>query len=264
MPELPEAEYMVRRLAECAPEAEIARTRILRAGVAPVGLPRRARGVVAGYARRAKNVLMHLGNGQTIRIQLGMTGHVFWVPDRRRLPEHTRVVFELAAGSAIAFQDPRVFGSVEIHATESLPAVFAEYGPEPLGDGFRWQQLAAAAKGRRVEVKPFLLDQSRVVGLGNIWAAEALFQAGILPWRRVDSLAASEWRRLHGAIRRVLGRAIENAFRVTGSAEEFPEADLLSTAVYGREGERCRRCRGTVAREVQAGRSTYYCGGCQA
>lgn len=255
---------MVRRLRECAPQATIARTRILRAGFAPPLVKTRARGPIVGYARRAKNVLVHLENGFTIRIQLGMTGHVYWVPDRRELPSHTRVVFELNSGAAFAFQDPRVFGSVEVHRTAELEeSAFASYGPEPLDDGFTWRDLAAAAEGRRVEIKPFLLDQSRVVGLGNIWAAEALFQAGILPWRTVNSLTAGEWQKLHRAIRRVLQGAIENTFRVTQSAEEFPEADLLSVAVYGRAGEPCRKCRVPIERETQAGRSTFFCGRCQ-
>jgi formamidopyrimidine-DNA glycosylase len=255
---------MVRRLTECAPQAMIARTRILRKGVAEPVLTRRAKGAVAAYGRRAKNVLLHLESGWTVRIQLGMTGHVFWIPSRRELPSHTRVVFELAGGDAIAFQDARVFGSVETHPTAKLEeSAFADYGPEPLAESFTWRDLAAAARRRKTEIKPFLLDQSRVVGLGNIWAAESLFRAGILPWRTVDSLANAEWQRLHRAIRTVLSTAIENTFRVTQSADEFPEADLLATAVYGRAGQPCRKCKGPIEREVQAGRATFYCGRCQ-
>ena len=255
---------MVRRLRECAPRPEIVRVRVLRNGVAPRGLARRAKGRIASYGRRAKNVLMHLENGHTIRIQLGMTGHVFWIASQRQLPSHTRVTFDLAGGGAIAFQDPRVFGSVELHRTELLEtAAFARYGPEPLDAAFTWRHLAAAAAGRRTEIKPFLLDQSRVVGLGNIWAAEALFAAGVLPWRTVDSLKNAEWQRLHRAIQRVLHQAIDNAFAVTESAGEFPEADLLRVAVYGRSGQPCRKCRGPILRETQSGRSTFYCGGCQ-
>lgn len=253
---------MVRRLAEFAPAAQIERVRILRPGVAEPVLTRRGRGVVSGYSRRAKNVLIHLAHGWTVRIQLGMTGHVYWIPSVRELPSHTRVVFVLANG-AIAFQDPRVFGSVEIHPTAALPQVFADYGPEPLDEAFTWRQLAERAAGRSGEIKPFLLDQSRVVGLGNIWAAEALFLAGILPWRRVNTVRDAEWRRLHKAIRRVLSQAIARTFRVTNGPEEFPEADLLAAAVYGREGEPCRKCKAPILRRTQAARSTFFCGECQ-
>ena len=253
---------MVRRLAEFAPAARIERIRILRPGVAPSLLTRRAKGLVRGYSRRAKNVLIHLDHDWTIRIRLGMTGHVYWIPDVRELPSHTRVVFVLAKG-AIAFQDPRVFGSVEIHPTATLVDVFAGYGPEPLDPAFTWRDLAATAERRSGPIKPFLLDQSRVVGLGNIWAAEALFRAGILPWRAVNTLRDTEWRRLHAAIRRVLEQAIARTFRVTAGPEEFPEADLLAAAVYGREGEPCRKCMKPVVRRTQAGRSTFFCGECQ-
>ena len=253
---------MVRRLAEFAPAARIERVRILRAGVAPALLTRRAKGLVRGYSRRAKNVLIHLDHDWTIRIQLGMTGHVYWIPDARELPSHTRVAFVLAEG-AIAFQDPRVFGSVEIHPAAALAEVFEGYGPEPLDAAFTWRDLAARAAGRSGPVKPFLLDQSRVAGLGNIWAAEALFRAGILPWRTVNTLSGPDWQRLHRAIRRVLEQAIARTLRVTSGPEEFPEADLLAAAVYGRAGEPCRKCQRPILRRTQAGRSTYFCGDCQ-
>lgn len=253
---------MVRRLAEFAPAARIERVRILRKGFAEPVLTRRGRGLVVGYSRRAKNVLIHLEHGWTIRIQLGMTGHVYWIPDARKLPRFTRLVFLLAEG-AIAFEDSRVFGSAEIHPTASLPEVFADYGPEPLDEAFTWRDLAERAVGRSGEIKPFLLDQSRVVGLGNIWAAEALFLAGILPWRRVNTVREAEWQKLHKAIRRVLSQAIARTFRVTKGPEEFPEADLLAAAVYGREGEPCRKCKTPILRRTQAARSTFFCGECQ-
>ena len=255
---------MVRRLAECATGASISRVRILRESVAEPILTRRGRGQVNGYSRRAKNVLLHLAHDWTIRIQLGMTGHVYWIPNARTLPSHTRVVFVLAGDAgAIAFQDPRVFGSVEIHPTASLPTVFAAYGPEPLDPAFTWRDLAATAERRSGPIKPFLLDQSRVVGLGNIWAAEALFGAGILPWRAVNTLTNGEWQKLHRAIRRVLSQAIARTFRVTKGPEEFPEADLLAASVYGREGEPCRKCRAPILRRTQAARSTFFCTTCQ-
>ena len=263
MPELPEAEYMVRRLAEFAPQVAIRRVRILRDSSAEPNVARHGRGRVASYARRAKNVLLHLDTGWTLRIQLGMTGHVYWIADARHASRFTRVLLELEGGEAIAFEDARVFGSMEAHRTATLPEVFVNYGPEPLDATFRWQALAASLANRRSPIKPLLLDQSLVAGLGNIWAAEALFQAHIHPARPAASLDTSECRRLHAAIRRVLTRAIANTLRVTSRPEEFPEADLLSAAVYGRAGQRCRRCPTAIMRTVQAGRSTFFCPRCQ-
>lgn len=267
MPELPEAEYMVRRLRECATAATIVKTRVLRESVAaPPGsatLARRCRGAIAGYERRAKNVLIHLKTGWTLRIQLGMTGHVYCTPDARRLPRFTRIAWTLDTGAALVFEDARAFGRVALHPSSELPAVLAGYGPEPLDPRFRWRDLHAAAQGLRQPVKPFLMDQRRIAGLGNIWAAEALFAAGIHPARTVDRIAEAQWRALHRAIRATLRRAIANTFKVTAAPEEFPEADLLRVSVYGRAGAPCRRCRQPIVRQVQAARATYFCPSCQ-
>jgi formamidopyrimidine-DNA glycosylase len=267
MPELPEAEYMVRRLREAAPGASIVRTRVLRESVAaPPGgalLARRARGRVTGYDRRAKNVLIHLETGWSIRIQLGMTGHVYFVPDARTPPRFARLLLVLECGGALVFEDARTLGSAAIHRTRELSEVLARYGPEPLDPRFRWTQLQAAARGLRQPVKPFLMDQRRIAGLGNIWAAEALFAAGIHPARSVETLDGADWKALHRAIRSTLRRAIANTFKVTRAPEEFPEADLLRVNVYGRENAPCRRCRQPVQRRIQAARATYFCGACQ-
>ncbi|MCU0247987.1 MAG: bifunctional DNA-formamidopyrimidine glycosylase/DNA-(apurinic or apyrimidinic site) lyase [Bryobacter sp.] len=263
MPELPEAEYMVRRLREFADGARIQRARVLRDSVAGIALARRARGTVLRYWRRAKNVLLDLDSGWTVRVQLGMTGHFYWIADANALPRFTRVVFELTGGGALVFEDARTFGGVEAHPTAEVPLVLAHYGPEPLDPGFSWTALRERAGRRREPVKQFLLDQSRVAGLGNIWAAESLFRARVHPERAVDSLRDAEWRALHASIRRTLERAIENTFKVTERPEEFPEADLLRLNVYGRAGASCRRCHTTIVRTVQGGRATFFCPRCQ-
>lgn len=264
MPELPEAEYMVRRLRESAPAARITRVRILRESSAEGALARHARGLITGYSRRAKNVLIHLDTGYTLRIQLGMTGHIYWTPNHRQPPRFTRIAFILETGAALVFEDARVFGSAAALLTTRLPEILAAYGPEPLDPAFHWRHLQTAARGLRQEVKPFLMDQRRLAGLGNIWAAEALFAARIHPARPVPTLAEEDWRALHRAIRATLRRAIANTFKVTARPEEFPEADLLTVAVYGRAGLPCRRCRTPILREVQAARATFYCPACQA
>jgi formamidopyrimidine-DNA glycosylase len=268
MPELPEAEYMVRRLAEAVPRGRIASAAVLRALSVEPHRPRDLEDALAGrrikgYARRAKNVLIHLDGRETLRIQLGMSGHVYWIPDHRRHPRHTRVLLALGGGDGIVFEDARVFGRMNLHPTRDLPHVFDSYGPEPLDSAFTWQGLRDSAGASRLGIKPFLLDQSRVVGLGNIWAAEACFRAGLDPFRPVNRIADSEWKRLHGSIRRTLERAIAGTFKVTRTGDEFPEADLLTCSVYGREGEPCRRCKGPIARKTQAARSTFYCPVCQ-
>lgn len=270
MPELPEAEYMVRRLRE-TPGAGVLveKARVLRSSlVAPQSsalVSRHLKGRrIESYSRRAKNVLLHFEGGWTARVQLGMTGHIYVWPAGRELPRFTRVVLDLIDRRSIVFEDARTFGNFHIHRTEDLPEVLAGYGPEPLDDSWTWEMFRDSARRSSGPVKPFLLDQSRVVGLGNIWAAEALWEARISPFRALPELKPAEWKRLHAAVRHVLAKAIDGAFAVTRSAEEFPEADLLQCRVYGREGQACGRCRKiSVLRQTQAGRSTFYCANCQ-
>jgi formamidopyrimidine-DNA glycosylase len=270
MPELPEAEYMVRRLEESpGPGLRILEAKVLRPSLiapqSPAAISRHLRGKrIESFGRRAKNVLLHLEDGWSVRVQLGMTGHIYAWPQADEWPRFTRVGMKLEDGRSIVFEDARTFGSFHIHRTEDLPEIFAGYGPEPLDENWTWEMLRESAARSSGPVKPFLLDQRRVVGLGNIWAAEALWEARIDPFRGLQTLRPAEWKRLHGAIREVLQEAIAGTFRVTTKAEEFPDADLLTCRVYGRENEACRRCRRSlIQRQVQAGRSTFYCSKCQ-
>ena len=268
MPELPEAEYMVRRLRLDAGETTIARVRVLRPGMTGAQPHQRLMKVagkqaITGYGRRAKSVLIELANGHTVRVQLGMTGHIYHVANARDLPKYTRIAFDLHDGSALAFEDSRTFGNITIHATQDLPTVFADLGPEPLDASFTPAVLAAALAGTRAPIKPLLLDQSRVVGLGNIWAAEALWKSRVHPFTRTCDLSPKQLRSLHGAIVSVLTRAVKNTFVATQTGADFPEADLLAVAVYQRDGQPCRRCKEAIVRVTQAGRSTFFCPGCQ-
>lgn len=254
---------MVRRLTVApGPAVTVARVQAPSLGARARRELRGAR--ILSYSRRAKNVLVHFDNETTLRVQLGMTGHIYAWPDPRRLPRFTRAHVEFAEGGAIVFEDARKFGSLTLLPTAELPAAFAGYGPEPLAPDWTWQQLRDSAAKGRGPVKPFLLDQSRVVGLGNIWAAESLWEARIHPVRPLPSLREAEWKKLHAAIRKVLREAIDGTFAVTRAAEDFPDADLLQCRVYGREDQPCRRCRNAlVERATQAGRSTFFCGKCQ-
>ena len=141
--------------------------------------------------------------------------------------------------------------------------VFADLGPEPLDASFTPAVLAAALAGTRAPIKPLLLDQSRVVGLGNIWAAEALWKSRIHPFAVTSALTPKQIRALHGAIVTVLTKAVKNTFQATEAGADFPEADLLAVAVYQRDGQPCRRCKQAIVRVTQAGRSTFFCPGCQ-
>jgi formamidopyrimidine-DNA glycosylase len=193
-----------------------------------------------------------------------MAGKVLLFPERGPVHQATRVIFHRDDGMRVVFRDTRVFGRVQAlprDAIEVLPEI-AGLGPEPLDRGFRPRHLAAALGGTRRPVKVALLDQTRVAGIGNIQAAEALFRARLHPARPGSSLTDDEVHRLWKSMRAAL--------RDTLRRERAPEIAYVEEAgapnpfrVYGREGEPCPRCRRPIARVVQASRSTYFCPGCQ-
>jgi formamidopyrimidine-DNA glycosylase len=171
----------------------------------------------------------------------------------------------MSSAAVVTFNDPRRFGFMDLVTAEQLashPAVSA-LGPEPLSTGFDAFALARACRGKTTTIKAALLDQRVVAGLGNIYVSEALHRARVSPQRRASTLATPSGlprdtaHRLAAAIKQVLAAAIENVSRRSYRSSRF--------RVYDREGERCRtaRCRGTVTRVVQAGRSTFYCRRCQ-
>jgi formamidopyrimidine-DNA glycosylase len=181
---------------------------------------------------------------------------------------HEHVVLVLDDGTRIGFVDPRRFGSMDLlpTAAEDSHPLLASLGPEPLSDAFTPARLSAALSGRRTPVKAALLDQRVVAGLGNIYACEALYRAGISPKRSAHTVPGARAARLCAAIRAVLAEAIgaggsslRDYVRADGEIGRFQE----SFAVYGREGEPCPSCPGPpcpgVRRIVQAGRSTFFC-----
>jgi formamidopyrimidine-DNA glycosylase len=273
MPELPEVEVLRRSLEPRLVGARIAAVEVhdprLRERV-DVGALRRAavgRRVLA-VRRRAKYLLVDLEGARTLVLHLGMSGRLTVVPARTPAAPHEHVVFRLARGGRLRFVDPRRFGLVAAVPTAALDrdARFAGLGVEPLGGELDGALLRARVGGRRGPVKPFLMDAGVVVGVGNIYASEALFAAAVDPRRSVARLSAARWERLAGAVREVLAGAITQGGTTLndfvdgeGNAGYFQ----VSLAVYDREGEPCPRCGGTIRRMVQAGRSTYHCPRCQ-
>ncbi len=273
MPELPEIEVLRRSLEPHLVGRRIVavrvRNRALREPVAAAQLRRRAVGRrVTGLRRRGKFLLTDLEGGSTLVVHLGMSGRLTLAPLAAEAEPHEHLVFELDSGDKLRFRDPRRFG-----LTLALPTArlgrdrhFRHLGVEPLNGGFDGAVLAAAAAGRRGPVKSFLMDARIVVGVGNIYATEALFRAGIHPRRSVARIGSERWSGLAAAVRAVLERAIvEGGTTLNDFADGEGREGLyqVSLAVYGREGEPCPRCGATVRRIVQAGRSTFYCPRCQ-
>jgi len=288
MPELPEVEVLRLSLARRLLGARITRVEVRdRRLREPVDGRRLARAVtgkrVLALERRSKYLLAHVEGGHTLVVHLGMSGRLTVVPARTPRIAHEHVVFHLEGGDRLRFVDPRRFGLVLALPTTELARDphFAALGPEPLAvngevaepgaiasDGlpFDGVYLRHRAAGRRGPVKTFLMDAGVVVGVGNIYASEALHQAAIDPRRSVARIGADRWERLATAVRAVLARAITQGGTTLNDfvdGEGNPGYFQVALAVYDREGEPCPRCGGTVRRVVQGGRSTYFCPRCQ-
>lgn len=272
MPELPEVEMVVRTL----------RPRLLGERISAVetsGLPLRrpldrkrleracvgAR--VDGVRRIGKYWLIDLSSAQVLVGHLGMSGRlVFADRDTPRAP-HTHAIFRLRRGLELRYVDPRRFGVLRAYARAEAAASpeLAVLGVDPLDAAFTVEYLAGVLAASRRDIKAFLMDQSRVAGLGNIYVCEALFRAGIAP-TRISARLVKRAAPLHAAIVAVLDESIAN--RGT-SFSDYVDADGQSGGnqdalwVYGRAGEACRRCGGRLRRQVQAGRSTFFCPHCQ-
>ena len=272
MPELPEVEVLRRSLEPALRGERVATARVWqRALREPVSarLGKRLEGRrVERLRRRAKYLWIDLEGGLTLVVHLGMSGRLTLVPaaEPRELHEHVGIYFE--SGRRLRFRDPRRFGLVLAIPTNRLDGDqrFRHLGVEPLGERFDGSYLRAAAIGRRAPVKSFLLDGRIAVGVGNIYASEALHRSAIHPTRSVSRISAARWESLAEAVREVLTSAIEQGGTTLNDFSDgrgSPGYFQVSLEVYGREGEPCHRCGASVRRIVQSNRSTFYCPGCQ-
>lgn len=288
MPELPEVETVRRGLEPVLKGHRLARVELRRPDLRfpfPDGFVQRLTGArIEAVDRRAKYLRIALDRGDTLVCHLGMSGR-FEIAhphadgghtrpgrfhhDAGEDPKHEHVVFLTDADVRIAYFDPRRFGYMGLIPTEALDdhPWFAGLGPEPLGDAFDGKVLKSAIERRKQSIKVTLLDQKLVAGVGNIYACEALFAARIDPRRPAGDLTAKEADRLALAVKAVLAEAIEAG---GSTLRDFAAADgelgyfQHRFKVYDREGQPCPgACKGTVARIVQGGRSTFYCPACQ-
>jgi formamidopyrimidine-DNA glycosylase len=273
MPELPEVEVLRRSLEPHLIGDRIERVEVrnpaLREPVDVARLRRAAKGrEIVALRRRSKYLLIDLEGGWTVVVHLGMSGRLTVAPAEAGIEPHEHVAFHLASGRRLRLRDPRRFGVVFAARTAELAddPHFAALGPEPLEPELSGAVLAQAAAGRRGPVKAFLMDAGVVVGVGNIYASESLFRAGIHPGRPVSRISRRSWDRLAASAVAVLRQAISQGGT---TLNDFADGEgrsgyfQVSLAVYDREGEPCLACGRPVRRIVQAGRSTYYCPGCQ-
>ena len=270
MPELPEVETTRRGL---APHVEgrrvtgvILRRPDLRWPIpAEVGeqLPGRR---IAAVRRRAKYLLMDTDAGDSALLHLGMSGMLRVLPGDTPVGAHDHVDLALDSGRVLRFTDPRRFGSLLWQPAGTEHELLRGLGPEPLSDAFDGDWLFARSRGRSAPVKSFLMDQRIVVGVGNIYAAESLFRAGISPMRAAGKVSRERYVVLADEVKRVLAQAIARGgttlrdFLAPDGAPGYFEQEL---AAYGRGGEPCPRCGRPLKQAMIGQRASVWCGHCQ-
>ena len=278
MPELPEVETvrrgLVPRMVGHRIQRLTQRRKDLRVKLPPRFAARVEGRTVLGIDRRAKYLLFRLDDGQTLVVHLGMSGRMT-LHDAKSAAEHPfgrhdHVVFDMDDGWQVRFNDARRFGLMLLLPTESVERhkAFKGLGPEPLDATFDGGALAARLKGRRTPIKAALLDQKTLVGVGNIYACEALYMSGISPRRSAHTVQGDRAARLAEAIKRVLLRSIgDGGSTLRDHVQPGGELGYFQTRfkVYDRAGAVCptRDCGHIVRRLVQGGRSTFYCAHCQ-
>jgi formamidopyrimidine-DNA glycosylase len=256
MPELPEVEAALDVLRTRARGRTIVRMRVLhpalRRRLKPAQLRALAGARIARVERRGKHQLLHLDDGRVLHAHFRMNGDWTLVETGSPLPRFARAVIDFEDGSSLVFVDSRALGTIDVHPAGA--DLELGLGPDAADPEWTAAQLAAALAPRRGPIKPALLDQRLVAGLGNIYAAESLWRARISPFTPCNALTPARVSALRKAIDFVIVRA-------TGA--RYTDDDTVALDVYDREGQACRRCGTTIERAVQAGRSTYYCPHCQ-
>lgn len=274
MPELPEVETVCRGLAKPLTDARITEAAAHRADLRaplPADLGAKLKGArVLNVTRRAKYILIALDNRQTLLLHLGMSGRIILSHENTPLQKHDHISIAFDNGLHARFNDPRRFGYCDLVPTDKIPEhkLLRSLGIEPLSPAFTPARLAMLLKGRKSAIKTALLDQKLVVGIGNIYASEALFAAHIDPRRPAGSCTQSELRTLTASIKKTLQAAIKAG---GSSLRDYVQTDgelgyfQNHFSVYDREGERCPGCTCNlkktkgIRRIAQAGRSTFYC-----
>lgn len=270
MPELPEVETVMRALERHLTGRKISHVTLRRSDIRwpiPTTLPSLLTGAkVLSFRRRGKFILMRLDNGWSMLVHLGMSGRMLL--DKPEAP-HEHLTVETTDGQRMGFVDPRRFGALDMVKTneEDAHRLLVDMGPEPLGNSFSGPVLVAACKGKTAPIKTVLLDQHIVAGIGNIYASEALFRAGISPTRAAGKISAPRLEVLAHEVRETL----QDAIKAGGSSlRDYvqPDGELgyfqHAWKVYGRAGQPCVHCPGPPAclgikQITQSGRSTFYC-----
>ncbi len=274
MPELPEVEHVVRALRRSVLGRRILATDVklprLLAHPTVATFKRKLRGaLIKDVTRRGKYILITFDNDQRLLVHLRMTGKFLSIAEEHSLPRYSHVIFYLDDGRRLVYCDMRQFGRMRLmsgKALNELPQLMA-LAPEPLLDEFSDDYFLETLSKSRRSLKQLLLDQTRILGLGNIYASEALFLARVNPTRAANTLSKKRAVVLHEAVREILREAIDAGSTLKIDLEDSNGNYLDSSErfwrVYEREGEPCVTCGSRIRRIVQGARSTYFCPRCQ-
>jgi formamidopyrimidine-DNA glycosylase len=275
MPELPEVELISRSLNTLVSGRKIVSAKLLRPrlapDVAPASFAKKLRNLSVNFVhRRGKHLLFDLSGGKTLIVHLRMSGRFSILAAEATDPKFTHAVFNLADGERLVFDDQRHFGLMKVVETSQLYEAkeLKKLGPEPLSADFTTQYLHTVLRGSKRNLKEFLIDQTKVSGIGNIYACEAMFAAGLDPRKIAHKVTKPRAHRLHESIQAVLTEAISYGSGRPVDPQNL-EGNYFSGSpgggwyVYDREKQPCRHCNELIVRVKQGGRSTYFCRTCQ-
>jgi len=271
MPELPEVETIRRQLESKIVGKKINDIKVHYAKL--LNLPEKkfieqvVGSKIIALKRRAKILIWDLEGDKNLVFHLKMAGQVIWAGKNPNPARYTYVIFTLSDSNKVFFNDKRKFGWVKLLNNKELEKLLLSYGPEPLDKNFTWQNLKEIlSKKKRIRIKPLLMDQTLLAGVGNIYAQEACFCAGISPERKAGDIVDKEIEKLYDCLKKVLldsikhhGTSADAYVDALGNKGSF-EGRLK---VYGRQGEKCYRCGGIVKKMKLGGRGTYFCSKCQ-
>ncbi len=275
MPELPEVELVTRSLDRLVKHRKIIIAELLRERLAPENPPEEFAAnlkdaTINFVHRRGKHILFDLDNGRTLIAHLRMSGRFQLLPIERELPKFTHAIFYFEDETRLIFSDQRHFGLMKIVETENLKEAkeIKKLAPEPFSEDFSAQYFREVLKTSKKSLKEFLLDQTKVLGLGNIYAAEAMFLAKVNPQTAANEVPAKKANVLFEKIRDVLNESIANGSTLNVNPENIDGSYYGGGyenhwRVYDRENEPCVNCEKPIVRLKQAGRSTYFCPRCQ-
>ena len=269
MPELPEVETTRRGLDPLITDKKIISIHIYKKKLRweiPSHLTNTLKNqIIKSISRRAKYLLVQFEHGQLV-MHLGMSGSIRVIPSSKPLKKHEHFEIKLDNSTSIRFHDPRRFGSILWQNSNETISLLKNLGPEPLSYEFDNDSLHKASIGKSTNIKTFIMDSSVVVGVGNIYASESLFLAGISPKRKAGQTSKKRFNILTESIKNVLSDAINNGGTTLNdfySVDSNPGYFSQLLSVYGREGMPCIRCSVKIKRIIQNQRATYYCPKCQ-